>query len=67
MTTQREGLSLKDFFEISFLISSKRFRETIITEGNLSDFPELSIELDNISDAYAEQNIVILKLFLQTL
>lgn len=67
LESQTDGLDLASFFEFSYLILAQRQPEDILAEGNLSNYPLLPIELNNISDAYAEQTNTIELFFFQAL
>lgn len=66
-TAQLENLSIDEFFQQSFLITSQRDIEAQIGDGLFDGLDANSIELNNISDEYAEQSSALYEKILELL
>ena len=66
-TNQLAGLSLSEFFTQSFAIIEERDPQGVFGSGRLSEFPNISVELTNISDEFYFQTVAIKSLIRQLL
>jgi len=67
LVSELEGLSLADFFEISFGVLTKRSPETVLTFGLTENYGVTEIQLDDISDAYQQETYQMMSAILEML
>jgi uncharacterized protein (DUF885 family)/putative intracellular protease/amidase len=67
LAAKLQGLSLDDFFEVSWRELMYRYPETIVGEGLSEVYPLETVELTNISDAYIRETYQMYAVILETL
>ncbi len=66
-TSQRNSLSLSEFFEVSFRDLTVRSPETVLSLGLTETYGITKVELDNISEAYEQETYAMMAEILEQL
>jgi uncharacterized protein (DUF885 family) len=64
---QLQGLTIDDFFEQAFLLTSNRNTEAMISDGFFNGLDSATVQLNNIADNYAMQSSAIYTAILEQL